>query len=552
MAVTLLIIGVTLFLVGSLGLIVRFRERGKASLSVCLPLASVVPARECWTDTRYFVFARLLGLALVGAGVGMAIARDPLVLENPERIWGVQSRPVIAGSQRVQMNRFVNASDAILTAIRHDTAEELSGRIHGESFRYDRVELIDGVLSVRQGSGFLPELEVRVFLDTDIDGAKLEERKTISVHPGNPTAPPVHISWRDDEGRLQTEIIRRGYRMELQLAQLDQKQLKGFLQLIFPDVTRSFLSGEFVAYTNHLHYKGNGDVDRGYTHPDTLEYVARIYVMGQYPSGAVASVRFDRTRIRGSRTEGSTVVRVQLEDGRVERKKVALQFSRGEWVVRREAVTTEVVKGDESAADSSEDNGSDANLEGESAAGTAPEQPRRVAFADLTEYRGQTVRTERHDSKLQKGTLKKVQDNRVELETSLSGGTVRYHVKKDELRRVRLADGTVLVVGAVEGKGKPDNRPEAQSSPSDRASTARRDEADSTSPENGSKNPMEELRSMAGRRVRITDDDGKTRVGKLSSVESDTLTLTVSMGGGSVDYYYEPSEINQFEAVSAP
>jgi hypothetical protein len=552
MAVTLLILGVTLFLVGSLGLFVKFRERGKPSLSVCLPLASVGPARECWSDTRFFVLARLLGLALVGAGAGVAIARDPLVLEDPQRVWGVQSKPYIAGSERVQMNRYVNASDAIMMAIRHDTAKELSGRIHGESFDYDRVELIDGVLTARQGSGFLPELEVRVFLDASIDGANLDEPRTISVRPGNPTAPVVHISWRDARGRLQTEIIRRGYHMELQLAQLDQQQLKGFMQLILPDGTRSFLSGEFVAYTNRLRYKDNGQVDRGYTHPDTLEYVARVYVLGQYPSGAVTSVRFDRTRILGSRAEGSTVARVRLDDGSVERKEIALQFSRGEWVVRRESVTTKVVQGDDSGQDGSEENQRDARPEGEPVDRSTPEQPRRIKFAELAEYQGQTLRTERHDSKLQKGTLKKVGDERIELATNLSGGTVRYHVKKDELKRVRLSDGRVLLVGAAPGERNAGNQRDQTSSSPDTAPAAPENAAPGTSTGRDGSNPMKDVRAMQGRRVRITGEDGEARVGKLSSVEDGTLTLTVSMGGGSVDYYYEASEIDDLEAVSAP
>lgn len=550
MAVTLLIIGVTLFLAGSLGLIVKFRERGKASLSVCMPLASIVPARECWPDVRFFVLARLLGLALAGAGVGVAVAQDPLILEDPQRIWGVDNKPFIAGSKRVEMNRFVNASDAILMAIRHDSAEELSGRIHGEAFRYDRVELIEGMLSARQGSGFLPELEVRVFLDERIDGDALAERETVSVRPGDPVAPVVHLSWRDEQDRLQTEIIRRGYHMELQLAPLDQHQLKGFLQLILPDATRSFLSGEFVAYTNHLRYDSNGEVELGYTHPDTLEYVARRYVMNQYPSGAVESIRFDNTLIKGSRTEGATVARVELDDGGVERKEMELQFSHGEWVVRRESVTTDVVKGDDDDADGADD-ADDTDQESKQTSSSDSPAQRRIRFADLDDYVGDQLHTERRDGKLQQGRLKKVEDDRIELETSLSGGTVRYHVKKDQLKQVRLSDGTVLVLDTGE----------AEENAGARASETRNREADSstdtaadeTSSDDGGDEPrLEDLRALEGRRVRITEVDGDARTGKLRSVDEDTITLTVPMGGGSVDYYYDVSDIDQFEAMSEP
>ncbi len=551
MAVTLLIIGVTCFLVGSLGLIIRFRERGKASLSVCLPLASVVPARECWPDVRFFVLARLLGLALVGAGLGVAVARDPLILEQPQRIWGVQNKPFIAGSKQAEVNRFVNASDAILRAIRHDSAEELSGSIHGDSFHYDRVELIEGMLSARQGSGFLPELEVRVFFDSDIDGTQLDKRKSISVRPGDPVAPVVHLSWRDQDDQLQTEIIRRGYHMELQLAPLDRNQLKGFLQLILPDATRSFLSGEFVAYTNHLRYKSNGKVDLGYTHPDTLEHVARRYIINQYPSGAVERIRFGNTVIKGSRTEGSTVARVRLEGDSLERKEVALQFSHGEWVVRREAVTTEVVKGEARTKDQQTGNERDDEPAVEAKA-SGSGQPRGVSFADLSEYVGERLRTERHDGKLQKGTLKKVEEGRMELETSLSGGTVRYHVKKDQLRRARLSDGTVLVLDSGQPDRQSDQESKKQSRKTDDSAQAPAEKTDANAAQARGQSRMEALRALEGRRVRITNRDGKSRTGKLASVAEDSITLTVSMAGGSVDYYYQPSEIEEFEAVSAP
>lgn len=548
MAAVLLIIGLTLFLLGTLGLLVRFRERGKPALAVLVPMVSAPFARECWPDVWFFVLARLLGLALVAAGFGVAVARDPLILEEPRRLWGVEPRPYVAGSERVEMNRFVNASEAILMAIRRDTNKDLSGRVHGQPFTYDRVELIDGVLSARQGSGFLPELEVRIFLESRLKEASFDERKTVSVQPGDTVSPAIHLSWLDEQGKLQTRIIQRGYRMELQLARVDRHQLKGFLQLILPDSTRSFLSGKFIAYTNHLRYE-QGVVDRGYTHPDTLEYVARHYLVNQFPGGAIERISFSDTRIQGSRTEGSTVARIQLDGGRIERRQIGLQLARGEWVVRRETVTTEVLQ--ERTADGGdkgkEDGGGRDGAGDSSAQSGASKGPVRVAFADLARHTGKRIRTERTDGKVQQGRLQEVTDRRIVLETNLSGGTVEYYVDRGKLARVGLPDGRTLLVG---------EHAQGESSVADGAAGEQQEQGPEQSREPAGGGPqsdktgdaeLQRLRSLEGKRVTITAMDGESRTGILKAVGEREITLTVPMGGGSVDYYYKPDEIRSFE-----
>lgn len=529
MAAILLIIGVTLFILGTLALAADLRRRGKSRLLAWVPLASGSHVRQNWQDTRLAAMSRILGLALAVAAVGVAVARDPLLLDDPRRIFGVERKPVLAGSQQAEMNSFVNSSEAILLAIRHDRNENLSGRVHGDAFIYDRVELIGNVLTISQGEGFLPELEVRIIFTRPM--GTIKERRTVYAQPGDENPPVVHLSWRDRQGVMQTEIIRRGYRMELQLAPLDRYQLKGFLQLILPDALRSFLSGEFIAHTNHLRYHG-GKVDLTHTHPDTLEYVARQFLDTQYPEGAVRELVFADTRIASSRQEGSTRATLVLDSGRVERHRIALERSSVGWSVRAGGVETTVLeKGDGRAGLSVVDR---------SGAGTtdeddSPVRRRDVDFADLSEYVGRDMRTERLDGKVQAGRLKRVSDNELEVEASLGSGTVSYRVSKAQLRRVMLANGDVLVLQEVEGEedtaaaGDSDEPPQAEQAESSQATEDPPEEDD--------------IRALEGRRVSITDQQGRTRTGRLKSVSADELTLTVQMGGGSVDYYYEREEI---------
>src|SRR5690606_24646107 len=133
-----------------------------------------------------------LGVALLLLGAGLMVARDPLLLSQPGRLFGAATAPVMAGSQRAELNTYVGSEEAILLAIRNDANPHLTGRVNNRDFRYDRVELVDGVLSVQQGEGFIPELEVRILLPEN--PLPLRERRTFYVRPGDEQAPEVHLS----------------------------------------------------------------------------------------------------------------------------------------------------------------------------------------------------------------------------------------------------------------------------------------------------------------------------------------------------------------------
>lgn len=536
MAAILLIIGLTLFFLGTLALAADLHERGKSRVLAWLPLACGPHVRQNWQDTWLAALSRVIGLALIVAAVGIAVARDPLLLEDPRRIFGVRHEPVLAGSQQAEMNSFVNSSDAILLAIRHDRNENLTGRIHGRSFVYDRVELIGNVLTVSQGEGFLPELEARIILRKPMENIK--ERRTVYVQPGDENPPVVHLSWRDREGVMQTEIIRRGYRMELQIAPLDRYQLKGFLQLILPDAFRSFLSGEFIAYTNHLRYH-RGEVDLTFAHPDTLEYVAEQFLDTQYPEGAVRELVFSNTRIRSDRQKGSTQATLVLDSGRVERHRIELDRSDVGWAVRPGGVETTVLEqGNGRTSGITVVNQTGTSESGDADAGDPRGQRRVVDFADLSEYIGREVRTERLDGKVQGGRLKDVSDRELEVEASLGSGTVSYRVGKEQLARVMLANGDVLVLQhEQEGEDTAAADEDDGEAPPSESEVSTPRQSDEDEPAEG------HLEALEGRRVTITDMQGETRTGRLKSVSGDEVTLTVKMGGGSVDYYYERGEI---------
>jgi len=82
MAGTLLIIGITLFLVGTLVLAQDATSRARNWLVVVLPLTGMSYCRQHWSDVRVAVLLRVVGGFMLLFGVGALLAQYPEVLRN--------------------------------------------------------------------------------------------------------------------------------------------------------------------------------------------------------------------------------------------------------------------------------------------------------------------------------------------------------------------------------------------------------------------------------------------------------------------------------------
>ncbi len=519
MAGILLVTGLTLFCAGTLFCMRSARDNGFSPVVFLLPFASLSLVRERWSELWWAAFARLAGVALLLLGIGILLIRDPLILEHPGRIFAGGFQEELAGSRRVDLTSYVSAEEAIRVAIREDSDPELSGRIHGRQFSYDRVQIVDGVMSIRQGSGFLPELEVRILFPDD--PLPVRERTSLFVRPGDENPPEVHLSWREPRAAFpETEIIRGGYRMEMQLAPLDSGQLSGFLQLILPDAERSFLSGDFNAFTHNLRYRA-GRVDISHDHPDTLEHVAEEFLRGRFPAGAVREMTFSGTRMDSIRGTGKTRVQLQLDDGRIEERVVTLDRADIGWVVRPGAMETRLVRS------------GDGNDRRPGEADTHEGDVQTIRFDELDRYRGERVTVMRHDRDPRTGVIQGIRDDGLYLEAQVADSTLEFHVTRQELAAVVLQDETQLVLE------------ETMRRVTEQEEEFAREEAGEPSVE--VRDEMEEYRKLEGREVRIRSTEGRTRSGRLIRVSDDLLTLEVRVGAGSMEYFFRPDEIESLE-----
>ncbi|HEV2394363.1 MAG TPA: hypothetical protein VG146_18595 [Verrucomicrobiae bacterium] len=121
-----------------------------------------------------------------------------------------------------------------------------AGRIHGSGFFCERATLQGGVLSLRQGRIWPPDLglTIRTFAHQpeDLSG------KTIEVMPERgPPLPTVILRWKDARLQARTEEFQTGYALKLVFGQPANGRMPGKIYLSFPDDAKSFAAGSFDA-----------------------------------------------------------------------------------------------------------------------------------------------------------------------------------------------------------------------------------------------------------------------------------------------------------------
>ncbi len=120
------------------------------------------------------------------------------------------------------------------------------GRVHGKGFLCERAILRGGLLSLRQGKVWPPELglSIRLFVQ---QGEELSG-KTIVVRPDRRSPlPEVVVRWKDEQNQEMMERLGSGYALQLVFGQAANGRMPGRIYLALPDESRSFAAGAFDA-----------------------------------------------------------------------------------------------------------------------------------------------------------------------------------------------------------------------------------------------------------------------------------------------------------------
>lgn len=306
---TLLILaGLLLILAGYVWLIILAFERGPLWGFACLlpPLAPLFLARHWNHGRKALALGALGGIPLV-VGLAMLASTDSARLEAILRLQWLRNEAVVP-----------------------ELAIALHGELDGKPFAPQQAELIDGVLSLREGEDFYARRELQIRLRQPVTGAL-----RLDVLPEDKGAlPEVEISWLAPDSDLpQARRLSRGYSLHLDLQPEAPNRLRGVFHLVLPTEYRTSLSGEIELYTDRLRYR-NGVVDTHYDSLDTLAYVVRDYLERRFPENVVALAPLPHVDLQ--RHELALQVVFTL-DGRTEQLELSLQRSdnRG-WAVRED------------------------------------------------------------------------------------------------------------------------------------------------------------------------------------------------------------------------
>ncbi|CAD5110142.1 MFS transporter [Zestomonas carbonaria] len=226
---------------------------GIASL---LPPLNLVYALRHWRVARKAVVLGALGFIPLVVGLTLLASRDSQRLEEIFSLRWLQPE--------------------VKTPT--DLTFRLHGELNGQPFAPQQGELIDGVLSLREGQDFFARREISIRLLQPVKGAV-----EVDVLPQDSgPQPEVLVSWLLPEQELpEARRLSRGYTLHLKLEPEAPNKLVGDFHLVLPPQFRTALTGRVELFSDRLRYR-DGKVDTGYDSRDTLDYVIEDYLQRRF------------------------------------------------------------------------------------------------------------------------------------------------------------------------------------------------------------------------------------------------------------------------------
>jgi hypothetical protein len=164
-----------------------------------------------------------------------------------------------------------------------ELAIELRGELNGRPFAPQQAELLDGVLSLREGQDFFAQSELLIRLPKVPEGPL-----RVDVLPSDKgVLPEVEISWLLPEQELpEARRLSRGYTLHLDLQPVAPNKMAGDFHLVLPPKFKTTLSGKLELFRNGLRYQG-GNVDRQFDSVDTVTHVIQDYLERRFATSQV-------------------------------------------------------------------------------------------------------------------------------------------------------------------------------------------------------------------------------------------------------------------------
>ena len=208
-----------------------------------------------------------------------------------------------------------------------DLAIRLHGELNGQSFSPHYAELINGVLTLREGDDFFASREVTIRLPNVPQGPL-----QLDVLPADQgPLPEVEISWLLPEQDLpEARRLSRGYTLRLNLQELPPNRLQGDFHLVLPPAFETSLSGRIELFTDRLRYR-DGRIDTRFDSRETLAWVVEDHLQRRFASRQVQLTELPEVTLPAARLPLLVQARV---NGEMQRLSLVLEKQEHGWRVQ--------------------------------------------------------------------------------------------------------------------------------------------------------------------------------------------------------------------------
>ncbi|MDH4581804.1 MFS transporter [Pseudomonas sp. BN415] len=274
-----------------------------------LPPVTLAYVLNHWRTARKAVALGAMGFIPLVVGLTMLAAQDPERLQAIISLRWLGDEPQAVSELDIRLN----------------------GELNGQRFSPLQAELVDGILSLREGQDFYARRELTIRVGNLPKGAL-----RLDVLPQDPgPQPEVEISWLLPEQELpEARRIPRGYTLHLDLQPVAPNRLAGDFHLVLPPKFATTLTGHLEVFTDRLRYR-DGRVDTAYDSRDTLAYVIRDYLQRRFATHDVELAQLPAVSLPSRELDLDVEARV---DGQVRHLPLPLAKSEARgWRVRHDS-----------------------------------------------------------------------------------------------------------------------------------------------------------------------------------------------------------------------
>lgn len=272
MAVCLFVVGMLLFISLSLLFWIRLLRVSPRWAIATLLIPPIIPV----SFSSYIRTYRVAGSAQLASGFLVLVATVMLVRTFPDQKPFSEMPRLRAWLAPASMGLpEITSAFPLFAGRRH--GERLLGQLKGEKIAWSHIQLINKTLQFANEDKTLPAALIQIHLENLVlsDDMNLH----LLLTPNAEDSPRIEIFSRPGSGVGVPElaVFNTGYWLELDLTKDEKNLFHGYVKLLLPQETQTWLTGEFVGYTDGVRYSGR-EIDRRHDSLDTLKRIAASHV----------------------------------------------------------------------------------------------------------------------------------------------------------------------------------------------------------------------------------------------------------------------------------